>query len=80
VSPGLDQQLGFLVILVATDRVPASKLALLMSALIRGGSYCFACVVNMLLLDSSLMDLSEEDIDSAGYQKELVGITGYFLQ
>jgi len=31
--------------------------------------------IEMLRLDSELMDLSDEDIENAGYSKELVGIT-----
>ena len=45
-----------------------------------GGSYLFSCAMNMLKLDSSLMDLSDEDVQNAGYETPLVGITLEFYE
>ena len=63
--------------LLAVSGLDISNLEMsrLCSLLLLGGSYLFSSAMEMLLLDSALMDLSEEEIEGAGYRKELVGIT-----
>ena len=48
---------------------------LMHGAVLLAGSYLFSCAMKMPLLDSEIMDLTEEDITNSGYGKVLVGIS-----
>jgi hypothetical protein len=47
----------------------------LLTFLFLSGHYFFSMAMEMLKLDSELMDLTEEDFENAGYHKELVGVS-----
>ena len=73
---GANMNLSFLSLLAVShlDLSEDEKTAVFSFPLL-GGHLCYTLAIEMLRLDSELMDLSDETIENAGYRKELVGIT-----
>ena len=73
---GARLHLAFLsLMLVSQIDLQQPEVSALYGTVLLGGSYLFSCAMNMLKLDSALMDLSEEEVENAGYDTPLVGIT-----
>lgn len=70
-----DLNLSFLALLAASHvNLEESQLHALLTFLVVSAQYFFDLAIEMLAVDSAVMDITDEEFDRAGYRKELAGI------